>query len=152
MMRRWIQIVTESAAVNAVAEAVFYRGAFRTKYGPPSDDEIVVLKNPSRGEFQRFHARSEHREVRGLLQDDLLVWDAFKATHSDIASFFQTDGSDLHLGLDEITVNDCPDDWTDQEADTAAHWIKTHPAIVMIYGADVRLTLESPDSGNVWTF
>ena len=87
-----------------------------------------------------------------MLDNDLLVWDSFIATHSDIAAAFHVDGSDLHMGMDRITMNDCPNDWTDEEAETTANWIKTHTAIVRIYGPDVPVTLEAPDNQQVWSF
>jgi hypothetical protein len=146
-LRRWMRLVESTI----LPEAVFYKGTFKQKYSP-LESNIVVLKDPSRSEFTRFHAGSTYQEVRGLLEDDLLIWDSFIATHSDVAAFFKVDGADLHLGLDQITMNDCPDDWTDEEAEKTAQWIKTHPAILRLYGADVSVSLEAPDNGNTWHF
>jgi hypothetical protein len=80
------------------------------------------------------------------------VWDAEIATHSDVAQFFSMDGSDLHLEEDYIAVNDLPEDTADAEAEQIGEFIKTHPAIVRIYGPDVTVNLEAPDSGQNWQF
>jgi hypothetical protein len=135
-----------------LVETVFYTGRFKQKYSDVETD-IVVLENPSRGEFLRFRARASGHDVRGLLDDGvLLVWESYIATHSDVAAFFHVDGSDLHLGETYVVMNDCPDDWTDEEAQQAGQWIKSHPAIVRLYGPNVSVTLEAPDNGRSWSF
>lgn len=137
--------------VRPLSESLFYRGPLKRRYAT-EDAEIVILKNPSKAEVERLRQRAKYREVRGLLDNDLLVWDAEIATHSDVASALRVDGSDLHLEPEMITVNDLPSDFTEDEVQATAKWIREHPAIISIYGNDVRLRLEAPDSGATWDF
>lgn len=141
LMRKWINL----------SESLFYKGPFKPRYGD-GVDEIVILKNPTRREVERLRAASQYGDVRGLLDNDLYVWDAELATHSEVAETLKIDGSDLHMEPDYVTVNDCPPDFTDEEAHESASWIKNHAAMKAIYGEDFRLFLEAPDAGKEWNF
>lgn len=140
-MRDWINL----------AESLFYKGPFKTQYGG-SVDEIVILKNPSKAEVEKLRKSSQYGDVRGLLDNDLYVWDAELATHSEVAKNIGQDGSDLHMEPDHVTVNDCPPDFTDEEARECASWIKNHPVMQGIYGHVFAVHLSAPDSGADWEF
>ncbi len=143
-MREFIDLVQN------LNEAVFYQGEMLPKYSKFAVD-ILILKNPTKGELQRLKAKSQFGELRGMLDNELLVWDAEVATHGDVSKFFNVDGSDLHLEDGGVRVNDC-DDMTDEEAQQMADWIRTHPAVIRLYGPDVRLELEAPDAMKTWNF
>lgn len=91
-------------------------------------------------------------ELRGLLDDELYVWDADLATHSEIARTLSKDGSDLHITENGVDVNDCPPDWTDDEATQTGEWIKNNACLKAFYGGDFPVTLTAPDRGEEWTF
>lgn len=139
-MRNWIDIISE---------AVFFTGPFKTGYG---EVDIVILKNPTPREMRSLLGKSEYNELRGLLDDDLYIWDAALATHSDIANALKIDGSDLHITEDGVDVNDCPPDWTDEEATMTGQWIKNNSCLRAFYQGDYPITLTAPDSGEEWNF
>lgn len=140
-MRRFIQIVSET---------LFYQGPFKASYGGEVD--ITILKDPSPREFRALLAKSRYGELRGLLDDELYVWDADLATHSEIARTLSKDGSDLHITENGVDVNDCPPDWTDDEATQTGEWIKNNACLKAFYGGDFPVTLTAPDRGEEWTF
>lgn len=145
-MRKYIDIINEAAIIS---EGVFYKGPIKTLYG---ETEILILKNPSRAQFAGLKARSEYGEIRGLLDNDLFIWDGTDVTHSDVSRALHIDGSDLHLNDGHIEVNDVPDDLTDEQAAEMASWIKNSPHIHKLYGGAPPVTLSNANVGSSWNF
>lgn len=136
-----------------IMESVFYSGPFKASYANGGGEvNITILKNPSPREMDRLLSKSQHGELRGLLDNDLYVWDAELATHTEVARAISKDGSDLHITKQNVFVNDCPDDWTDEEATQTGEWIKQNACLKAFYGGDFPLTLTAPDTGEEWTF
>lgn len=75
------------------------------------DDGLVIIENPSKNQFVGLMARSERQKLRGLLQESLVIWDAYLATHAEVIRLLENelgmviDGADLELEPDEIIMN-----------------------------------------------
>lgn len=68
--------------------------------------EVDIFKNPDRAEYAKLIR--EHKQLRGILDDqgNLLVWDAYLATHGDIDVFYDSVGAYLYLTPDRLWFND----------------------------------------------
>jgi hypothetical protein len=135
-----------------VKESLFYRGPIKYRYGSESDTDIIILKNPSKGEFLRLRDKSQWKDVRGMLDNDLYIWDAAVAIHSDISRNFKIDGDDLHLKVDGVEVNDLPPTFTDEDAEEYAAYLRANTHLIRLYGTDFRIVLEAPDEDKLWQF
>lgn len=135
---------------SPIKESLYYKGPIHLRYG--SEVDIVILKNPVASEFRRFKDRTKWKNARGLLSDDLLVWDAALAIHSDISRNFKVDGDDLHMKENGVEINDLHPEFTDEEAVEYAAYLKSNRHLVAIYGPDFEVLLEAPDVDKHWTF
>jgi len=98
-MRNFIDIV--ATAHEAIFEEIYYNGEITPLYSRPM--EILVVKNPSKGELKSLMRKaikplySTGKELRALLDTDLLVWDASVASHDDIKKAFQVSGMHMYF-------------------------------------------------------
>lgn len=96
-------------AKRRLGESVLFKGAM--DFGHYSTD-TTVLENPSRDEFAALMRSSAHGELRGLLtEQNLFVWDATDATHSEMSVWLSrnlgvfANGSDIEFYADHIVMN-----------------------------------------------
>lgn len=108
--------------------------------------EVDLYKNPSRAEFGKLI--KEFRELRGILDQngDLVVWNAYLATHGDIEIHFDSVGAYLYLTKDRLELNDMQYYYSDNEAGNGPRYnnrvrtmyiyAKNNMALNRIYGRD----------------
>lgn len=132
------QSCDDSGGAEAVSESVFYRGEITPKFSQPLD--ITVLKNPTRGEMTRMLANANimlhskpDKELRGFLGNDLLVWDAYVASHDAVGTTLNLSGMHMYFydgffKMDDYLLRD-----PEMKAQ-AVEEIVNHPMIIRVYG------------------
>ena len=64
------------------------------------DGRFVVYENPTRNEIQTILEKSKEKILRGLVSNEIFVWDAYFANHDQVESF-------LNLrGYEQITISE----------------------------------------------
>lgn len=115
----------------------------------PSVD-VEVHRNPTRAEFARL--LKQHPEgIRGLLLDggDIVVWDAYAATHGDLEQHYRSAGGWLLLDARTVKLNDiqlynnegdCDDDYRYRQAlSYIAGTARTNRNLIRLYGRNFPL-------------
>lgn len=74
---------------------------------PTSQGNVKIYKNPSQSEFETVFNKSVELDMRCvLINDEVYVWDAFIATHDDVARFARltNDRIDFYVSSKQTTA------------------------------------------------
>jgi hypothetical protein len=102
--------------------------------------DVDVHRNPSRNEFQQL--LPEHgRGLRGLLlaDSDLVVWDAWAATHGDLEEHYKSAGAYLLLKPDGLKFNDIQHYYNEGDCDRDFRYRSILPWLVRAAHANASL-------------
>lgn len=122
----------------------------------PKPGAIQVLRNPTLVEFQQMMRESQFGSLRGLLGNQLLLWEAFTATAEQVRATMvavgkQNDGIAIDLFTTEVwvTFRDELQRGRKEELEEWARWVSLHQVLRRLYPGGYRLRLKKQGEATV---
>lgn len=110
---------------------------------------IRVFRNPTKAEFEQMMRDSSFGSLRGLLGNQLLLWEAFTATAEQVRATMvfvgkHNDGVAIDLYTTEVwvTFRDELRRARKEELDEWARWVSQHQVLRRLYPGGYRLRLK----------